>query len=1569
MFFANVTTEDGSVKEVCEGPATTFIKSYLTVKSLAIVNTIEGTQKISANTPTSSPYNPTTYKSPPDPTQTSPASRAYDTPPSTPASPMAGRADIGSPSSVLPPKRVHAIDPSSVEYSFTKVTPSAERQHIEISYDCEPAKIKASGLGRYFHFGCDRQLAFATRAGGNSNTAKSVKPGEMSPIQAAMVNAGYTWEEEVMEALLVKKGTRVFRPEKGAPIISYATSLSLLREERESCYLVQCLLEAPESFRQTIPSFVSFSNSIPDFLYLRVENGVRTLTILDAKSTRKIDFSQKIQLAYYYILLKAIIAHEKLNIQLNDQAAIFLKGNYVEQYFRITDTVSLLDPFLYGNQHAPSRLVAILSRPREQADWSLTQRCDGCEYIEHCKSQASTQRRIEGLPTLLSSELLSLIAAARVSHPESSDLAILSSITKNIASHDHPSLLTELITLSPIVQAIMTNKVVPTGCVDVSLASKSDIAIHILLLQNPLDQSLFHWLASSPSETIHNTNFGDLIHWLSNQFFKHNMKQSVQCYILDHFEQAYFFKLALERLKRVKDDAMLTKEVLVVLRVLLHTSDWINLNIGGVFPSEQAGGKVPSIYLKNLSSQPFIVIKEQVHKSVAINSYPIYTLASIAQHMLGLDPATLPRCLDNDLLFVDSVQKNDHNQAAKLLGQRLDYHGRIIEALREIVFKSPTDRPAPLLQIRDELKYLDPNLNKMMFCYQHEAVASLKELRAIRSRRPDINFINGNYIKLTYRSNIGNEYLFSARIHVLNYSTIVRRFQDRFQFFMLLDESSVDQLGSFNDLTYKEADDKQFVGVSKQIIGQAIPGDKMFYNTDITVTVKNMPFDMVVGGQYALVQRYDSSYFTQTKPLHAAYDRANEQKESSPLLSILDDPISWIRLLESDQQRTLQVAVQHTIKDFGRAQTYNPQLRLFPTPSQLAIINSIISHPLQLVCGPPGTGKTHFLALMVLIIMETLHRLQVDAYTICITAHTHSAIDVLLVRIAELKREYETSVAGNALPFVLAKKDAGYTKHGLLAENGIIQYDAVKCTSKFIVIGSTCWGTNSLKREIDLLIIDEASQLSSSLAALAINSVKMNGGRIVVCGDPKQLGPVLKAKYTVDKQLSVTIGPREPKLHKSIFSCLKTLIRDRDRLATPFLSLCENFRMTTELCLFFSSHLYGPTYNVYKDNQTLSHLPMLEPWRSNEILNQVFGRNESCHTILLDDKQFGERSLEIEIVRKIYQYLVSRHSDESMPPDTNEYSFWADKRLGIVTPLNAQRIDMQQMVVYEQTMRGCRDQYMPSIGTAEKMQGQEYDTVIVCYNGWSRGQTEGSDFIFNLNRLNVAFSRAKTRLILIVSNALLNPDARIFNDVKASRAYQYLRSFIGYSSIHRFQVKSQPSRRGIGSTSSADGYVDDLQNDFVSKLKGFKTAKIGKDIVEEAYGAMENKLAKELSLDKSKELLLLIHKSGKMYGAMAIDKSKEFCKDHPVVVGTVVLGTTLAFIVPVGLHAAGFTAAGIAKNSYAAWAMSKGIVIPALQSAGAKGGFGYVGTFTSSLGIVEGYRWIRSETQRPLSKL
>lgn len=61
------------------------------------------------------------------------------------------------------------------------------------------------------------------------------------------------------------------------------------------------------------------------------------------------------------------------------------------------------------------------------------------------------------------------------------------------------------------------------------------------------------------------------------------------------------------------------------------------------------------------------------------------------------------------------------------------------------------------------------------------------------------------------------------------------------------------------------------------------------------------------------------------------------------------------------------------------------------------------------VWGPPGTGKTHFLAAMILGLPEA-HALAGKPFRVLVTAFTHAAIENVLQMIAELQPEAGTGL-------------------------------------------------------------------------------------------------------------------------------------------------------------------------------------------------------------------------------------------------------------------------------------------------------------------------------------------------------------------------------------------------------------------------------------------------------------------------------------------------------------------------------------------------------------------------------
>lgn len=96
----------------------------------------------------------------------------------------------------------------------------------------------------------------------------------------------------------------------------------------------------------------------------------------------------------------------------------------------------------------------------------------------------------------------------------------------------------------------------------------------------------------------------------------------------------------------------------------------------------------------------------------------------------------------------------------------------------------------------------------------------------------------------------------------------------------------------------------------------------------------------------------------------------------------------------------------------------------------------------------------------------------------------------------------------------------------------------------------------------------------------------------------------------------------------------------------------------------------------------------------------------------------------------------------------------------IIAPYNAQ--------VAELTARMPRAR----IGTVDKFQGQEAP-VVICSMATSSPEEapRGMEFLYSLNRLNVAVSRARAASILVANPALFEPDCRSPDQMRLANAF------------------------------------------------------------------------------------------------------------------------------------------------------------------------------------------------------
>jgi uncharacterized protein len=96
----------------------------------------------------------------------------------------------------------------------------------------------------------------------------------------------------------------------------------------------------------------------------------------------------------------------------------------------------------------------------------------------------------------------------------------------------------------------------------------------------------------------------------------------------------------------------------------------------------------------------------------------------------------------------------------------------------------------------------------------------------------------------------------------------------------------------------------------------------------------------------------------------------------------------------------------------------------------------------------------------------------------------------------------------------------------------------------------------------------------------------------------------------------------------------------------------------------------------------------------------------------------------------------------------------------VIAPYNAQVFDLKDR------MPGAR------IGTVDKFQGQEAPIVIYSMTTSTHADApRGMNFLYSLNRLNVATSRAKCLSILVCSPALFEPECRTPEQMRMANAF------------------------------------------------------------------------------------------------------------------------------------------------------------------------------------------------------
>jgi predicted RecB family nuclease len=358
--------------------------------------------------------------------------------------------------------------------------------------------------------------------------------------------------------------------------------------------------------------------------------------------------------------------------------------------------------------------------------------------------------------------------------------------------------------------------------------------------------------------------------------------------------------------------------------------------------------------------------------------------------------------------------------------------------------------------------------------------------------------------------------------------------------------------------------------------------------------------------------------------------------------------------------------------------------------------------------GPPGSGKTTVGGEMIVDLVQAGKRVGVTAGSHKVIGNLLEAADEaarkrgVAIRIGQKPQGSETPTFADATP--------------LPGNNDVV---AALDDGSIDVVGGTTWlwAREDLEASVDVLFIDEAGQMSLA-DALAASTCATN---LVLLGDPQQLDQPLQGTHPPGAERSALAH---------ILGDHQTMPPDRG------LFLAGTWRLHPDITTY--------TSEVFYDGRLHSN-----PGRERQRIDSPTPLDGTGLRLITVDHE-GNSSESEEEAAAIGGLLEALAASE--PRWTNDkdetHPVGLDDVL-VITPYNA------QVHAIEEAIGDYR------VGTVDKFQGQQAPISIYSMATSSADEApRGMEFLYSLNRLNVATSRARCIAVVVASPDLLRVRCR-----------------------------------------------------------------------------------------------------------------------------------------------------------------------------------------------------------------
>ncbi|KAJ6785642.1 hypothetical protein PWT90_04790 [Aphanocladium album] len=390
-----------------------------------------------------------------------------------------------------------------------------------------------------------------------------------------------------------------------------------------------------------------------------------------------------------------------------------------------------------------------------------------------------------------------------------------------------------------------------------------------------------------------------------------------------------------------------------------------------------------------------------------------------------------------------------------------------------------------------------------------------------------------------------------------------------------------------------------------------------------------------------------------------------------------------------------------------------------------------------LVLGMPGTGKTTTIA-------HIIRALTSQGKSVLLTSHTHTAVDNILLKLKSDKMK----ILRLGAP---AKVHPEVQEFATLAGQPMRTFEEIKeAWHGTPVVATTCLGINHpvfQERAFDYCIVDEASQITLPICAGPIRMART----FVLVGDHNQLPPVVKNE-----------AARQGGLDVSLFKLLSDSHPDSVVNLAHQYRMCEDI-MTLSNTLIYDGKLVCGTEQLRKKKLHVPNMRALtqrhhnastvllpgtprsfckgpapsQCWLYDLLKSEARVRFVNTDTIqpIVREEAHGKRivnSAEIRIVSQLVESLLT----VGIPAT----------EVGVMTHYRS------QLFLLKDKLKGYPGVEMH---TTDRFQGRDKEVIVLSLVR-SNDACNIGDLLRDWRRINVAFTRAKTKLLVIGSKSTLN---------------------------------------------------------------------------------------------------------------------------------------------------------------------------------------------------------------------